>query len=33
MSVVRYGLKEIESVPQRTCYKNKSDIFKFLSCT
>ena len=33
MSVVRYGLMEIESVLQRTCYKNKSDIFKFLSCT
>ena len=33
MSVVRYGLMEIESVLQRTYYKNKSDIFKFLSCT
>ena len=33
MSVVRYGLMEIESVLQRTCYKDKSDIFKFLSCT
>ena len=33
---VRRGLTflmEIESVLQRTCYKNKSDIFKFLSCT
>ena len=33
MSVVRYGLMEIESVLQRTCYKDKYDIFKFLSCT
>ena len=33
MSVVRYGLMEIESVLQRTRYKNKTDIFKFLSCT
>ena len=24
---------EIESVLQRTCYKDKYDIFKFLSCT
>ncbi len=27
------SLMEIESVLQRTCYKDKYDIFKFLSCT
>ncbi len=32
MSVVRYGMMEIESVMQRTCNKSKSDIFNFLSC-
>ena len=26
------SLMEIESVLQRTCYKDKYDIFKFLSC-
>ena len=30
MSVVRYGMMEIESVLQRTCYKDKYHIFKFL---
>ena len=33
LSVVRYGLMEIESVLQRSCYKDKYHIFKFLSCT
>ena len=33
MSVVRYGRMEIESVMQRQHYKNKSDVFKYLSCT
>ena len=30
MSVVRYGMMEIKSVLQRTCYKDKYHIFKFL---
>ena len=33
VNLVRYGLMEIESVLQRTCYKDKYHIFKFLSCT
>ena len=33
VNLVRYGMMEIESVLQRTCYKDKYDIFKFLSCT
>lgn len=33
MSVVRYGLMEIECVLQRPRYKDKSNIFNFLSCT
>ena len=33
VNLVRYGLMEIESVLQKTCYKDKYQIFKFLSCT
>lgn len=33
LSVVRYGLMEIESVLKRPQYKDKSNIFNFLSCT
>ncbi len=33
MSVVRYGLMEIESVLQRHGYQAKTKIFEFLSCT
>ena len=29
VNLVRYGLMEIESVLQRTCYKDKYHIFKF----
>ena len=33
VNLVRYGMMEIESVLQRTCYMDKYHIFKFLSCT
>ena len=33
VNLVRYGMMEIKSVLQRTCYEDKYHIFKFLSCT